>query len=111
MLCGDLKWEGTKKEGMCMCTCVHITDSLHCTAETNQHCKATISGKLIKKLFVLAKYVRVKKSERQWTESPWFPPWPDCVFPEAISDLISSGEHVGRSARESEVADGPSDLD
>ena len=38
MLCGDLNGKESQKRGD---ICIHIADSLHCTAET-QHCKVTI---------------------------------------------------------------------
>ena len=39
-------WEGGPTGGD---VCTHTADSLHCTVETNQHCKATIGGGLVAK--------------------------------------------------------------
>ena len=39
-------WEGGPTGGD---VCTHTADSLRCTVETNQHCKATIGGGLVAK--------------------------------------------------------------
>ena len=39
VLCGDLdEWDGGRWDSLF----IHIPHSLHCTAKTNKHCKATI---------------------------------------------------------------------